>query len=140
MHLGGVAVRNVRAGSTPEPLRNVLENVEAAILSAADGALPGWNPTKQKLGTRVVAMADGSVFGQHTDNYQGLVAAVQLGIEGEKTMTTCGQDIPIKNGDVILFACDNFGKATRVPHGFEFSGMYAVSFTLGQDPFYKISS
>lgn len=143
--LGGNSVYAIDPGQAPELLVETLRSTEQRVLEAAGDELPGWRPTSRKSGIRMVAMSDGADFEPHTDDYEGLVVAVQLGVDGEKVMNAeVGgelQEEPINQGDIIFFAGDTFRSSdqVRTKHGFRFTGLYAVSFTLGQDPWYTIS-
>lgn len=139
----GVSVRQVDASQTPVALTHLLQSVEESLVLAAGEALPDWHPTSSPNGVRMVTMHDGAVFMPHSDDYEGLVAAIQLALDGKKTLHARingeNEYHDVLQGDVILFGCDSFSESPRVLHGFEFVGVFAVSFTLGQDPFYTIS-
>lgn len=139
----GVSVKMVQPLATPNLLRGLLQGVEGQITRAAGSDLPHWQPTLSPTGVRMVLMGNGAVFRDHTDDYEGLVASVQMDVQGQKTMRARmngeWQVANVAKGDVTLFAGDTFSPAPRTRHGFTFTGAYAVAFTLGQDPFYSIS-
>lgn len=140
---GGVSVRTVNALSTPPLLHDLLKGVEGQVVAAAGTNLPQWHPTRSPAGVRMVAMINDSVFRNHSDDYEGLVVSLQLAIDGVKTMRAQidneWHQTQVKTGDITLFGCDTFSDRSRALHGFNFTGAFAVAFTLGQDPFYTIS-
>ncbi len=139
----GIAVYRVAFSQTLPVLKDLLTNTEVQVLTAAGSDLPDWRPTHSLTGIRMVTMNDGAIFHEHTDDYEGLVASVQLGVSGTKTMHAqvnhAWEDAAIETGDITLFAGDTFSEKSRILHGFDFVGAYAVAFTLGQDPLYTIS-
>ncbi len=141
--MGGVQVQGLDARKTVTPLARMLKGVEGQVLNAAGDDLPGWQPTESLMGVRIVSMFRDAVFLSHSDDYEGLVASVQFVIDGEKTMRAevNGQweQAPVLQGDLTLFGCDTFSEHPRTLHGFDFTGAFAVAFTLGQDPYYTIS-
>ena len=139
----GVSVHLVNTNRTIPRLADLLENVEGRVITAAGSSLPGWQPTKSPTGVRMVAMSREAKFGEHTDDYEGLVASAQIAISGNKIMHALvdheWEDAHIQTGDITLFAGDTFSEKSRILHGFNFMGSFAVAFTLGQDPMYTIS-
>ncbi len=139
----GVGVYSVQADQTPSFMTDFLGKVQTRTTAAAGDDLPGWNPVASKSGIRMVTMVDSASFQLHSDDYEGLVAAVQVAVDGKKTMfiqTSEGlRSVPVGQGDITLFAGDTFSQHSRRRHGFVFSGSYAVALTLGQDPHYTIS-
>ncbi len=140
---GDLATYGVIADDTPANIKDVLVGAETKILAASNGSLPGWTPTKNPTGVRLVTMTNESTFYPHTDDYEGLVASLQLSIGGNKTLITEVNgdwvEEPILQGDITFFAGDTFSRMSRRPHGLRFEGACAIAFTLGQDPFYSIS-
>ena len=141
--IDGSSVYAMDPEQIPELLLELLGKTEDRILECSGPDLPGWHPTKSKAGVRMVVMRDEADFAPHSDDYEGLVAAVQLGIDGKKVMRAeiDGEwyEEDVNQGDVLLFGGDTFSDNSRTLHAFRFAGLYAVSFTLGQDPWYTIS-
>ncbi|MDQ5972345.1 MAG: hypothetical protein QG553_504 [Patescibacteria group bacterium] len=141
--MGGVQVQGLDARKTVDPLVRMLKGVEGRITEAAGDDLPNWRPTENLMGVRIVSMFRDAIFLSHSDDYEGLVASVQFVVEGEKTMRAevngRWEEAPVLQGDLTLFGCDTFSERPRTLHGFDFTGAFAVAFTLGQDPYYTIS-
>lgn len=129
---------------TAEPVRVLAKKTEEAIQRAAGHLLPEWEPTSKFPGVRFATMRGEARFPYHTDDYEGLVASVQMMVDGEKQMATIidGQKVVerVEQGDITLFAGDTFSDQSRRKHGFRFSGgIGAVALIIGQDPAYTIS-
>jgi len=139
-----IPVYAVVTGEVPPLLATTLEDIETSVATAGGPSLPHWRPTRQATtGVRMITLMGDRLIREHTDDYEGLVASAQLVVDGDKIMhTEAGgsmHDIPVKSGDITLFACDTFSDQSRRPHSFNFTGSLAIAFTLGQDPFYTIS-
>lgn len=143
-YVGSVATHRLHPRERLPSLTNLLSGVQSRVLEAADDRLPSWDPVNSVFGSRMVTMVgNGARFYEHTDVYEGLVVSAQVAVDGIKRMHTTvdGEDLEftLKQGDITLFACDSFGDVSRMPHGFNFNGLAAISLLLGQDPTYTIS-
>ncbi|MDB5182230.1 MAG: hypothetical protein JWO47_14 [Candidatus Saccharibacteria bacterium] len=141
--LAHLAVHSIDPSQVSGGVSKVLKGAEAKIQLGAGESLPRWRPTSSLTGVRMVAMTDGAKFYPHTDDYEGLVASLQIAVDDKKIMNAkvngSWETEQIVKGDITFFGCDTFSAQPRVEHGFTFSGLLAVAFTLGQDPFYTIS-
>lgn len=142
-NLGGVGAYRVRLAEAPPLVSTILRDIESGVNKAAGDQLPDWHPTASPTGVRIAAMHRDSTFFGHTDDYEGIVASAQLGVDGKKmlraTINGEWEEHRIEQADITFFAGDTFSEHSRTEHGFRFEGAYAVAFTLGQDPFYTIS-
>jgi hypothetical protein len=139
----GVSVLTLDVSKTPTLLGNMLRATQDEIVRVTGSSLPGWRPTTSKTGARMIIMQGITTFNTHTDDYEGLVASAQIMVDGEKVMKAKvngeSESVPIKQGDITLFAGDTFSEQSRICHGFSLDGNAAVAATLGQDIYYTIS-
>jgi hypothetical protein len=136
-------VLTLDVSKTPTLLGNMLRATQDEIVRVTGSSLPGWRPTTSKTGARMIIMQGITTFNTHTDDYEGLVASAQIMVDGEKVMKAKvngeSESVPIKQGDITLFAGDTFSEQSRICHGFSLDGNAAVAATLGQDIYYTIS-